>query len=172
MSGVRSSSSLTRDANVQLSSATAKSRSSASSLGATADGTVTALRHHKLSVDLAVRRLGRAGSPNVAAQAYAYPNYQGVYRLVRTNTMTPTFTRGPGETSGMFALESAMDELAHQLGVDPIELRLRNHADVDPVSGNPWSSNGLKECLPAGRGGLRLGRAKPRASVTAATASG
>jgi xanthine dehydrogenase YagR molybdenum-binding subunit len=123
-------------------------------LGATREGRVTTLRHHKLSAtspfdDWAEPSLG------VAAQAYAYPNYQGVYRLVRTNTMTPTFTRAPGEASGMFALECAMDELADQLGLDPIELRLRNHADVDPISGNPWSSKGLKECYQ--RGAERFG---------------
>jgi xanthine dehydrogenase YagR molybdenum-binding subunit len=123
-------------------------------LGASSDGRVSTLRHHKLSAtspfdDWAEPSLG------VAAQAYAYPNYQGVYRLIRTNTMTPTFTRAPGEASGMFALECAMDELADQLGVDPIELRLRNHADVDPVSGNPWSSKGLRECYQ--RGAERFG---------------
>jgi len=55
----------------------------------------------------------------------------------------------------MFALESTMDELAHELGIDPIDLRLRNHADVDPVSGNPWSSKGLRECYE--RGAERFG---------------
>ncbi|HEX5829832.1 MAG TPA: molybdopterin cofactor-binding domain-containing protein [Gemmatimonadaceae bacterium] len=74
---------------------------------------------------------------------------------MRTNIMTPTFTRGPGESTGMAALECAMDELAYQLGLDPIELRLRSHADVDPVSGAPWSSKGLKECYQ--RGAERLG---------------
>jgi xanthine dehydrogenase YagR molybdenum-binding subunit len=123
-------------------------------LGASSDGRVSTLRHHKLSAtspfdDWAEPSLG------VAAQAYAYPNYQGVYRLIRTNTMTPTFTRAPGEASGMFALECAMDELASQLGVDPIELRLRNHADVDPISGNPWSSKGLRQCYQ--RGAERFG---------------
>jgi xanthine dehydrogenase YagR molybdenum-binding subunit len=75
--------------------------------------------------------------------------------LIRGNTMTPTFTRGPGEATGIFALECAMDELAYELDVDPIELRLRNHADVDPISGQPWSSNGLKECYE--RGAKRFG---------------
>jgi xanthine dehydrogenase YagR molybdenum-binding subunit len=123
-------------------------------LGATRDGRITTLRHHKLSAtspfdDWAEPSLG------VAAQAYGYPNYEGTYRLIRTNIMTPTFTRGPGETSGMFALECAMDELAYELGLDPIELRLRNHADVDPSSGNPWSSKGLRECYQ--RGAERFG---------------
>ena len=69
--------------------------------------------------------------------------------------MTPTFMRGPGEASGMFAMECAMDELAERLGLDPLELRLRNYADADPVSGNPWSSKGLAECYR--RGAERFG---------------
>jgi xanthine dehydrogenase YagR molybdenum-binding subunit len=123
-------------------------------LGATSQGRVTTLRHHKLSAtspfdDWAEPSLG------TAAQAYAYPNYQGVYRLIHANTTTPTFTRAPGEATGMFALECAIDELADQLGLDPLELRLRNHADVDPISGNPWSSKGLRECYQ--RGAERFG---------------
>ena len=123
-------------------------------LGADGDGRISTLEHDKLSVtspfdDWAEPSLG------VAAQAYAYPNYQGTYRLIHANTTTPTFTRGPGESTGMFAIESAMDELADQLGVDPIELRLRNHADVDPITGSPWSSKGLKECYR--RGAERFG---------------
>ena len=123
-------------------------------LGATSQGRIGTLRHLKLSATSPFDDWAEP-SLNVAAQAYAYPNYQGVYRLIRTNTMTPTFTRAPGEASGMFALECAMDELAVQLGLDPLELRLRNHADVDPISGNPWSSKGLKECYQ--RGAERFG---------------
>jgi xanthine dehydrogenase YagR molybdenum-binding subunit len=123
-------------------------------LGATREGRLTTLRHLKLSPTSPFDDWAEP-SLNVAAQAYAYPNYQGTYRLIRTNTMTPTFTRAPGEASGMFALECAMDELAYELGLDPLELRLRNHADVDPVSGNPWSSKGLKECYQ--RGAKRVG---------------
>jgi xanthine dehydrogenase YagR molybdenum-binding subunit len=118
-------------------------------IGAMRDGRITALRHHKLSATSPFDHWAEP-SLNVAAQAYSYPNHEGVYRLVKTNIMTPTFTRAPGEATGMFALESAMDELAHQLGIDPIELRLLNHADVDPVSGQPWSSKGLKECYQRG----------------------
>ncbi len=123
-------------------------------LGASREGHLTAFRHHKLSLtspfdDWAEPSLG------MSAQLYACPNYEGIYRLIHANTMTPTFTRGPGETTGMFALECAMDELAYELGLDPLELRLRNHADVDPASGNPWSSKGLKECYQ--RGAERFG---------------
>ncbi|MFF4603026.1 xanthine dehydrogenase family protein molybdopterin-binding subunit [Streptomyces sp. NPDC001339] len=123
-------------------------------LGADKEGRLTALRHHKLSPtshfdDWAEPSLG------VASQFYACDNYEGVYRLIRANTMTPTFMRAPGEASGMFALESTMDDLAHELGIDPIELRLRNYTDTDPTTGNPWSSTGLKECYE--RGAERFG---------------
>ncbi|MFG2194431.1 xanthine dehydrogenase family protein molybdopterin-binding subunit [Streptomyces sp. NPDC048639] len=123
-------------------------------LGATRDGRLTAIRHHKLSPTSHFDHWSEP-SLGVSPQIYACPAYEGVYRLIRANTMTPTFTRAPGEASGMFALECAMDELAHQLGMDPIELRLRNFADVNPMSGHPWSSNGLKECYE--RGAARFG---------------
>lgn len=132
-------------------------------LGATRDGRVTVLRHHKLSATSPFDEWAEP-SLDTASRAYAYPNYEGVYRLIRTNIMTPTFTRAPGEATGMFALECAMDELAHELEMDPIELRLLNHADVDPSNGLPWSSKGLKECYQ--RGAERIGwsrrKAKPR----------
>lgn len=123
-------------------------------LGACDQGKLTAIRHHKISVtspfdDWAEPAFG------VASQLYACPSYEGVHRLVAGNTMTPTFTRAPGESLGVFTLECAMDELASELGVDPIELRLRNISDVDPNTGHPWSSHGLRECFE--RGALRFG---------------
>ena len=81
---------------------------------------------------------------------YACPNVETSQRLVSLNTGTPTFMRAPGEASGSFALESAMDELAYALKIDPIELRLRNYADIDPDKGLPWSSKSLKECYKLG----------------------
>jgi xanthine dehydrogenase YagR molybdenum-binding subunit len=115
-------------------------------LGATREGRLSAIRHHKVSVtspfdDWAEPAFG------VASALYACPAYEGVHRLVRGNTMTPTFMRGPGEGTGMFSLECAMDELASELGVDPVELRLRNLTETDPNTGHPWSSFGLRECL-------------------------
>jgi xanthine dehydrogenase YagR molybdenum-binding subunit len=123
-------------------------------LGAASDGRLTTIRHHKISVtspfdDWAELTFG------VASQLYACPNYQGIHRLVRGNTMTPTFTRRPGEALGMFTLECAMDELASRLRIDPVELRLRNISDADPNTGHPWSSSGLRECLE--RGAARFG---------------
>lgn len=111
-----------------------------------ADGRFTGLRHHKLSVTSHFDDWAEP-SLEVASKAYGIPHWDGQYRLIKGNTMTPTFMRGPGEASGMIALECAIDELAEQLGADPVELRLRNHAAVDPESGNPWSSDGYLECL-------------------------
>ncbi len=123
-------------------------------LGAASDGRLIAIRHRKISVtspfdDWAEPAFG------VASSLYACPSYQGVHHLVRGNTMTPTFTRGPGEALGVFTLECAMDQLASELGIDPVELRLRNITDVDPGTGHPWSSSGLRECLE--RGAARFG---------------
>jgi xanthine dehydrogenase YagR molybdenum-binding subunit len=81
---------------------------------------------------------------------YACENLQASQRLIRLNRGTPTFMRAPGEASGVFALEAAMDELAYALNLDPIELRLRNHADTDPDTNLPWSSKSLKECYQIG----------------------
>ncbi|HET9576951.1 MAG TPA: molybdopterin cofactor-binding domain-containing protein, partial [Usitatibacter sp.] len=74
-----------------------------------------------------------------------------------------TFQRAPGEATGTFAMESAMDELAYELGIDPLRLRLVNHADVEPSSGKPWSSKKLRECYEQGarRFGWSRRSAKP-----------
>ena len=82
----------------------------------------------------------------VTRMLYTCPNVATVQRLVRIDVATPTFTRAPGESTGTFALESALDELAYAAGIDPLELRRRNHADRDPETGKPWSSKSLLEC--------------------------
>jgi xanthine dehydrogenase YagR molybdenum-binding subunit len=117
-------------------------------LGARRDGTLTAMRHEKLSITSPFDDWAEPAT-GISSQLYSCPNYEGVHRLVRGNTLTPTFTRGPGEAVGSFVLETAMDELAHELGVDPVELRLRNHGPADD-RGNAWSSDGLAECLRLG----------------------
>jgi xanthine dehydrogenase YagR molybdenum-binding subunit len=117
-------------------------------LGATRAGRLTAIRHEKLSITSPFDDWAEPAT-GVSSQLYGCENFQGVHRLIRGNTMTPTFTRGPGESLGVSMLETAMDELAYALGIDPVELRLRNHTAVDP-RGNPWSSDGLPECLRVG----------------------
>ncbi len=117
-------------------------------IGATRDGRLTALRHEKLSITSPFDDWAEPAT-GISSQIYGCPNYLGVHRLIHGNTITPTFTRGPGEAVGSFVLETGMDELAAELGIDPVELRLRNHTDVDP-NGNAWSSDGLPECLRLG----------------------
>jgi xanthine dehydrogenase YagR molybdenum-binding subunit len=117
-------------------------------LGAGGDGRLVAIRHEKLSVTSQFDDWAEPAT-GVSSQLYGCEHYLGVHRLIRGNTMTPTFTRGPGETLGVFTLETAMDELADALGIDPVELRLRNHTTTDP-NGNPWSSDGMEECLRVG----------------------
>jgi xanthine dehydrogenase YagR molybdenum-binding subunit len=118
------------------------------SIGAARDGRLTAIDHHKLSVTSPFDDWAEPAT-GVSSQLYKVENFRGVHRLIRGNTMTPTFTRGPGEALGVSMLEMAMDELAYELRIDPVELRLRNHTPVDP-RGNPWSSDGLPECLRIG----------------------
>ncbi len=122
-------------------------------LGATRDGRITAIRHEKLSITSPFDDWAEPAT-GVSSQLYACESYLGIHRLVRGNTMTPTFTRGPGEAAGSFVLETVMDQLACELDLDPVELRVRAQARVDP-HGNPWSSDGLEECLR--RGAERFG---------------
>lgn len=86
---------------------------------------------------------------------YGAPNEETTHRLARMNLGTPTFMRAPGEASGSFALESSMDELAHELGIDPLQLRLQNYTERDPGKDLPFSSKSLRQCYE--RGAERFG---------------
>ena len=86
----------------------------------------------------------------VSRLTYACANVRTAHRLVRTNEPQPIPMRGPGEAPGSFALESALNELAETLGIDPVDLRLKNIAPYDQETGLPWSSNGLAQCLRRG----------------------
>jgi xanthine dehydrogenase YagR molybdenum-binding subunit len=81
---------------------------------------------------------------------YRCANVETSHRLVRTNEPQPIPMRAPGTAPGLFALETAMDEAAERLGIDPVALRVRNFADRDQDAGRPWSSNGLLECYRVG----------------------
>jgi xanthine dehydrogenase YagR molybdenum-binding subunit len=118
-------------------------------LGAASDGKLTAIIHDGISH---TSMYDDFVEPFTIAThlLYACPNLQASQRIVKINKGTPFAMRAPGETPGTFALESAMDELAYALKIDPIELRLRNYADVNPESNLPWSSKSLKECYQIG----------------------
>jgi xanthine dehydrogenase YagR molybdenum-binding subunit len=81
---------------------------------------------------------------------YAAPNRRTTHRLAALDVPVPSWMRAPGECPGMFGPEVAMDELAGHLGIDPIELRIRNEPAADPETGKPWSSRHLVECLREG----------------------
>ena len=99
-----------------------------------------------------------------AHQLYLCANVGTRYRLVDMHVNTPCPMRGPGAVTGELFLEMAMDELAHALDMDPIELRLKNYANEDPDSGRPWSSKALDECYR--RAAERFGWAeRPRAAA-------
>jgi len=128
-------------------------------LGADGAGKLTAIRHDVTSETSRFDEFVEA-SAKLARMLYACPNVKTSHRLVRLDIPTPTFTRAPGQASGNFALESAMDELAYALKLDPVELRLRNYPETDPHENKPWSSNSLRECLR--RGAERFGWAQRR----------
>lgn len=85
----------------------------------------------------------------ITTHLYAVPHLRTTHSALRMDVNSPGWMRAPGVTPGQFALESAMDELAIRLKLDPLELRLRNHAEVDPANGKPWSSKSLRECYAA-----------------------
>jgi xanthine dehydrogenase YagR molybdenum-binding subunit len=118
-------------------------------LGATADGTLTAIAHDVVEQTSTVQEFAEQTAV-VTRMLYASPNRRTTHRLVRLDLPTPSWMRAPGECPGMYALESAIDELAHELGLDPIELRIRNEPEIDPESGNPFSTRNLVACLREG----------------------
>jgi len=90
------------------------------------------------------------GTVNMSRFIYDCANVSTRYRIVPLDTCTPIWMRGPGEATGSFALESAMDELAHKLNMDPIEFRKLNYAEKDLEQNKPWSSKYLLECYEGG----------------------
>ncbi|MGA2552341.1 MAG: xanthine dehydrogenase family protein molybdopterin-binding subunit, partial [Burkholderiaceae bacterium] len=118
-------------------------------LGADADGRLLALVHDGL--ELTSRASGyNAAGVDTTARMYACENIATSVSVVHADRNTPGFMRAPPETPYMFALESAMDELAHQLGMDPIELRRKNDTQTDPLSGVPFSTRAVMSCFDEG----------------------
>ncbi|MFI9645108.1 xanthine dehydrogenase family protein molybdopterin-binding subunit [Streptomyces sp. NPDC052040] len=119
------------------------------SVGVTRDGDLVALDHRSLS---SLSMEDNDYEPYTAGTAFAYacPHVITQDQQARINVAVPTSMRAPAEAQGNFALESALDELAWTLGMDPLELRLRNHTDVDPRNGLPWSGKALLECYEVG----------------------
>jgi xanthine dehydrogenase YagR molybdenum-binding subunit len=123
-------------------------------LGADLGGHLTALSHDAKGT-IAVEDETYEPVAADSATAYACPNVDTRDLQARLNIPVPSFMRAPGESQGNFALESALDELAYALGLDPVELRLRNYAEDNPQLGLPWSSKALRACYE--RGAERFG---------------
>ncbi|HRH44422.1 MAG TPA: xanthine dehydrogenase family protein molybdopterin-binding subunit, partial [Pyrinomonadaceae bacterium] len=114
-------------------------------LSAEKNGKLTAIIHESFTNTSTYENFNEDVSSN-SRSLYACPNVKTVSKIVKTDLPTPFWMRAPGTVTAMFALESAMDELAYQLKIDPLELRLINYAEVDPDNGKPFSSKELRKC--------------------------
>ncbi|MGW5306287.1 xanthine dehydrogenase family protein molybdopterin-binding subunit [Streptomyces griseoluteus] len=130
-------------------------------LGATADGHLTAVLHEVTTHTSHVREyVEHAAVPSRVM--YTAQHLLSSHRVMPLDVPSPSWMRAPGEAPGMYALESAVDELAGALGVDPVELRIRNEPEREPGSGKPFSSRHLTECLREGARRFGWDRRDPR----------
>ena len=123
-------------------------------MGTDAAGTLTALAHHTKTATSTYDDFVEPAS-DTSHTPYATPALSTSHEAVRLDTGTPMFMRAPGEAPGSAALESAVDELALACGMDPLAFRLANYAEVEPITGKPFSSKALGECY--ARGAERFG---------------
>jgi xanthine dehydrogenase YagR molybdenum-binding subunit len=118
-------------------------------LGADRDSKLTALRHEGWEISSRPDAYA-VGGTKTTTRLYACPNVESLVSIVRADRNTPGFMRSPPEVPYMFALESAMDELAVALNMDPIELRRINDTTREPIDGKPYSSRSLMACFDEG----------------------
>ncbi|WP_433111866.1 xanthine dehydrogenase family protein molybdopterin-binding subunit [Micromonospora sp. CA-246542] len=118
-------------------------------LAADTDGRLTAISHDAISQTSMIREFAEQTAVYTRSM-YAAPHRRTTHRLTRLDVPTPFWMRAPGECPGAYALESAMDELAVAVGIDPVELRIRNDPEVDPDQGKPFTSRNLVACLREG----------------------
>lgn len=130
------------------------------SLGAAADGTLQAIAHEAVAETSRYEDYTE-NLVNWSGMAYQCDHVRLGYKLARLDVATPCDMRAPGATTGLYALECAMDELAHATGVDPVELRLRNYAERDQVNDRPYSSKELKACYHEGAARFGWGARPP-----------
>ena len=137
-------------------------------LAAMSDGTLTALRHDAVTHTAPFDNRVIAPVTKTSPKVYQCPNTAISYGMTHLNLSGPFTMRGPGETPGFFALECAMDELAYELRMDPVALRLRNYAETNPEDGKPWSSKSLRRCYAEGaaRFGWDKRSPQPRSMTT------
>jgi xanthine dehydrogenase YagR molybdenum-binding subunit len=118
-------------------------------LGADRQGKLTALSHNTVAhTSMHEEFIEQSGV--MSRMMYDVPHAEVTHRAFRLNVQTPRWTRAPGEAPGSFALECAVDELAESLGIDPVELRVRNDAQTDLDTGKPFASRSMVQCLREG----------------------
>jgi xanthine dehydrogenase YagR molybdenum-binding subunit len=118
-------------------------------LGSDGDGKLTALDHHTKTMSSTFDDFFEPAS-DISHALYASAAIATSHEAVRNDIGTPLFMRAPGEATGSIALESAIDEMAHACGIDPLAFRLKNYAEIEPTSGRPFSSKALRECYRQG----------------------
>jgi xanthine dehydrogenase YagR molybdenum-binding subunit len=118
-------------------------------LGTDEAGVLLALDHHTKTNSSTFDDFFEPAS-DASHTLYASPAIHTSHEAVRLDTGTPLFMRAPGEATGSIALESAIDEMAWACEMDPLAFRLKNYAEVEPISGKPFSSKGLRECYAQG----------------------
>jgi len=118
-------------------------------LGADLDGRLQAVMHDAIAGTSRFEEHQEA-VVDWSGRAYQCDNVKLSYRLARIDTPTPTDMRAPGATLGVYALESAMDELAYEAAIDPVELRLRNYAERDQNGDKVFTSKELRRCYEEG----------------------
>ncbi len=118
-------------------------------MGATKDGKLQAVVHESVGNTASYENF-QENSSGFGRTLYKVPNYDSKYNLVKTDLPTPVWMRAPGAVSGAFAIESAIDELAYKLKIDPLEMRKINYAEKDPETGKPYSSKELMKCFDVG----------------------
>ncbi|WP_095091273.1 xanthine dehydrogenase family protein molybdopterin-binding subunit [Mesorhizobium sophorae] len=114
-------------------------------MGMDREGRLTAIDHHAKTASSTFDDFFEPAA-DASHTLYASPAIATSHEAVRLDTGTPLFMRAPGEATGSIALESAIDEAAGACGMDPLEFRLRNYAEVEPMTGKPFSSKALREC--------------------------
>ncbi|MEA9747642.1 xanthine dehydrogenase family protein molybdopterin-binding subunit [Xanthomonas campestris pv. raphani] len=118
-------------------------------LGADRDGTLRAIWHEAIAETSRIEDYMEV-VVNWSGQLYACANVHLGYNLVSLDQYTPIDMRAPGAAHGVHALEVAMDELSYEIGMDPLALRLKNYAEVNPADDKPYSSKALRECYQQG----------------------
>jgi xanthine dehydrogenase YagR molybdenum-binding subunit len=133
-------------------------------LGAGPDGRLTALAHDVVEQTSTYKEFAEQAAV-VSRVMYAAPALRTTHRLTRLDVPTPSWMRAPGECPGMFALESAMDEIAVAAGIDPVEFRITNEPRAEADSGLPFSSRNLVACLREGARRFGWAQRDPRPGI-------